>query len=342
MSPTPRNASVMTMPSDRELMLEREFDAPRDLLWEIWTDPEHLARWWGPTGFSITTHEHDPSEGADWRFTMHGPDGQNYSNHIRYLSLRKPDFLAYEHAETPDAPHPGLRAEVRFGAIEADPLRTRLTFRMIFESGEALRRVVQTYGADEGAIQTFNRLGRHVQNQAGLGAQVSHVITRHFDAPRELVYEAWTRAEHLARWYGPAHAPVGRCSLDLRVGGAFLYELKFEDAPHWGRSAFCEIVPGERLVSVMSFVDEHGGLTRAPFDDAWPLLWLSVVTFEPHAGVSMGSVVRIEWTPLDPTEAERRRFASGLEGIDQGWGSTLDRLSAFLEGLSASTRTPVA
>ncbi len=332
MRPTPSNASVLTMPSDRELLLVREFNAPRELLWEVWTDAAHLDTWWGPTGFSTTTHAHDPREGGSWRLTMHGPDGRDYPNHIKYTALRAPGFLAYQHADMPEGVSACFRVEVAFDQITDAPPRTRVTFRMMFDTPEDLKTIVETFGADEGALQTFNRLGRHVQARSGLGADVSHVITRHFDAPRELVYEAWTRAEHLARWYGPAHAPVGRCSLDLRVGGAFLYEMNFPDAPHWGRSVFCEIVPSERLVSVMSFVDEQGALTRAPFDDAWPLQWLSVITFEPHAGPSRGTVVRIEWTPLDPTDAERRCFESGLEGLEQGWGGTLDRLTAFLAG----------
>ena len=66
--------------SDREIVISRVFDAPRTLVFKAWTDPQHLAHWWGPNSFSLTTHEMEFKPGGVWRFVMHGPDGCDYQN----------------------------------------------------------------------------------------------------------------------------------------------------------------------------------------------------------------------------------------------------------------------
>ena len=65
---------------DRELLITRLFDAPVDLVWEAWTNPEHIANWWGPDGFTNTIYQMDLRPGGEWNLTMHGPDGTDYKN----------------------------------------------------------------------------------------------------------------------------------------------------------------------------------------------------------------------------------------------------------------------
>ncbi|MEZ6244219.1 MAG: SRPBCC family protein [Phycisphaerales bacterium] len=329
---TREHQTEMTAPTDREFVLMREFDVPRDLLWKVWTDPAHLAKWWGPTGFSTTTHSQDLREGGSWRFTMHGPDGHDYPNHIRYTTIREPEHLAYEHVEMPGDEPACFQAEGLFEQIGDNPPRTRVTFRMIFPTAEDRERIVKTYGAGDGAIQTFNRLAEHVKRQTGSDADKPFVLTRFFEAPRQLVYDAWTRQEHLAKWFGPPVVTLSHCTLDLRVGGTFHYEMKFPGGDHWGRWVFREISPPERLVFTCCFSDEHGGVARSFFDQRWPLEWLNVVTFEPHAGLKKGTVVRLESWPVNASQGERDTFRAGHDSMTQGWGGTLDKLDAFLAG----------
>ena len=75
---------VVTGAVDRSIVLSRMLQAPREQVFELWTSPEHLANWWGPNGFTLTTHEADIRPGGVWRFTMHGPDGVDYPNVLRY------------------------------------------------------------------------------------------------------------------------------------------------------------------------------------------------------------------------------------------------------------------
>src|SRR5688500_17035285 len=84
---------------DREIVVTREFDAPRELVWEAWTQPQHVAQWWGPRGFTNTIHEMAVKPGGVWRLTMHGPDGTDYPNKIVFTEVVKPARLVYEHSD---------------------------------------------------------------------------------------------------------------------------------------------------------------------------------------------------------------------------------------------------
>src|SRR5262245_27650391 len=112
--------------SDREIIATRVFDAPRELVYRMWTDRQHVARWWGPNGFTNTIHEMDVRPGGVWRFVMHGPDGRDYQNKIVYTEVVPPERLAYDHVSGPT-----FSAVVTF-AEEGG--KTRVTGRMVFES----------------------------------------------------------------------------------------------------------------------------------------------------------------------------------------------------------------
>src|SRR4029077_10253518 len=76
--------------ADREIVIERLLDAPRELVFEVFTSADHLARWWGPTGFSVTTYAFDFQVGGVWRFVMHGPDGRDYQNRLVFDVIEPP------------------------------------------------------------------------------------------------------------------------------------------------------------------------------------------------------------------------------------------------------------
>ena len=154
------------------------------------------------------------------------------------------------------------------------------------------------------------------------------VITRELDAPRELVWKAWTEAERLRQWWGPAGFKVHTCKLDLRPGGFFHYGMKAPDGSDmWGRFVFREIVAPERLVFINSFSDPQGGLARAPFPEPWPMEMLSTITFEARKRKTRVSVT---WLPHNATEAELQTFEKGRESMKQGWTGTFDQFAAYL------------
>ena len=141
--------------SDREIFLTRILNAPRELVFKVWTDPNHVAKWWGPNGFTNTIHEMEVKPGGVWKLTMHGPDGVDYPNKIVFTKVERPKLLMYNHGSD-DVSHPGdFAVTVTFDEQDG---KTKLTMRMVFRSKEELDKVVEKYGALEGAHQHVARL----------------------------------------------------------------------------------------------------------------------------------------------------------------------------------------
>jgi uncharacterized protein YndB with AHSA1/START domain len=154
-----RLEDVLTGTAERQIVLLRMYEVPRERVFEACTSPEHLAHWWGPNGFTITTDAFDLRPGGTWRFTMHGPDGVDYPNLIVFDEMDPPALLSYEHSGQPDEDDPPFHVTVTFDDFLG---MTILTSRMVFASADARDLVVDKYGAIEGGNQTFDRLGAYV------------------------------------------------------------------------------------------------------------------------------------------------------------------------------------
>jgi uncharacterized protein YndB with AHSA1/START domain len=166
------------------------------------------------------------------------------------------------------------------------------------------------------------------RNDPATAAGQEFVVTRVFDAPRELVFQAWTEAERLKHWWGPKGCTIVSCKNDLRPGGVFHYCMRWPDGRDmWGKWVYREIVVPERLVFVVSFADADGNTVRAPFSADWPLEVLSTVTFTKQDGKTM---LTMRGVPINATEAERNTFDAGHESMQKGWTGTLDQLAEYL------------
>ena len=149
--------------SAREIVSSRAFDAPRELVFRAFTDPDHLRHWWGPNGFTTTTSAFDMRPGGVWRFVMHGPDGRDYENRITYDEIVKPERIVYHHGGGDDVEPVQFRTIVTFEDLGG---KTRLTMRGEFLSAEERARVIREYGADKGLVQTLARLANHLATLA--------------------------------------------------------------------------------------------------------------------------------------------------------------------------------
>lgn len=143
--------------TDRELQISRMLNAPRNLVWEVFTKPEHISQWWGPQGFTNTIHTMDVKEGGVWDFVMHGPDGTDYPNTSKYLEVVKPEKLVIRHMVWPDF--------VLTITLEEREEKTFLTWHMLFESAEVFEQVVKQHGADEGLKQNIVKLEEYLSKQ---------------------------------------------------------------------------------------------------------------------------------------------------------------------------------
>ena len=156
---TARKNSPDTEQSARELVFTRVFDAPRELVFKAWTEPEHVAQWWGPDGFTTTIYEMDVRPGGVWRFIMHGPDGVDYKNKIVFNEVVKAERLVYTHSGDVDSKPMHFQVTVTFSGQGG---KTRLSMRTLFETAAELDRVVEKHGAVEGAKQHLRRLAKHL------------------------------------------------------------------------------------------------------------------------------------------------------------------------------------
>src|SRR5258708_6615095 len=157
------------------------------------------------------------------------------------------------------------------------------------------------------------------------GAQGTEFVTsRTFEAPRDLVWKAWTERDRLMEWFGPTGFKMEVATLDLRAGGIFHYCLATPDGNKtWGKFVYREIIPQERIVLVNSFSDENGNLTRHPMAPTWPLEMLSKTTFTEHQGKT---TITLHWSALNATEEEKKTFDTSHDGMNQGWKGTFDQL----------------
>lgn len=152
--------------ADREIVLERIFDAPRELVWEAWTNPKHVAQWWGPNGFTTTIDKMDFRVGGVWKLVMHGPDGTDYMNYSVFSEIVKHERIVFEHGgERKGGPAINFISTWTFEALGN---RTRLSMHLLFDTSAGRELVATEYGAIEGGRQTLERLGAFLEKMARL------------------------------------------------------------------------------------------------------------------------------------------------------------------------------
>ncbi|MGC3944370.1 MAG: SRPBCC family protein [Chryseolinea sp.] len=138
---------------EREIRTVRMFKAPLELMWEVWTSPDHIANWWGPKAFTSTIHQMDFREGGEWRLTLHGPDGTNYPNRSVFKEIVPFKKIVFEHF------NPHFVTTVVFDSIGNE---TQVDWCMVFDTAELREIVVKAHGAEEGQKQNADRLGEYL------------------------------------------------------------------------------------------------------------------------------------------------------------------------------------
>ncbi len=330
----PGTNSTATLPktTDRDLILTRTFDAPRQLVYRAWTDAAHVANWWIPgPGFTAPVCEIDARTGGTLRIDHRGPDGVVGRNTGMFFEAVEPERVVFTMNLLDDASH-AIIAALNTVTFEGQDDKTRLTLhtRAVHLAPEAAAAVA---GMEEGWSNSLDHLAERVGAiRAGADvapAEEQFVYTREFDAPRDVVFAAYTEADRLARWWGPTGFTMLHCSVDLRPGGVFHYGMRAPDGQSmWGKWIFREIARPELLEFIVSFSDEQCGVTRHPMSDTWPLQVLSTVRFEdlgPRTRVIMMA------SPIGSNETERRTFIENKGSMVQGWNGTAEQLDAYLK-----------
>lgn len=139
---------------DRQLVISRLLSAQRELVFKVWTDPDHIKNWWGPNGFTSTIHKMEVKPGGAWDLTMHGPDGTDYKNKSVFKEIRKPERIVYEHVTGPK-----FLATINFTEVGK---KTLIRWSMLFESKESFEQTVRTFKADQGLKQNIDKLEQYL------------------------------------------------------------------------------------------------------------------------------------------------------------------------------------
>jgi uncharacterized protein YndB with AHSA1/START domain len=303
---------------DREIVITREFAAPRELVWRAWTDPEQVVRWWGPRGFTTTIEIMDVRPGGQWKHVMHGPDGSQYPNRSVFQEVVEPEKIVFSHSGGREG-EPGVAfvSTWTFETVKAGT--TRVTIRMVFPTAADRERIEREFGAVEGGRQTLERLAEHLRDAQPAEREI--VLTRVFDAPRELVFRVWTEPAHLARWWGPREFTNPTCEMDLRPGGAYRIVMRSPDGREYPcQGVFQEVAGPERLVFTNNAVGEDGSLV---------LEGLTTVLFAEDGG-------RTTLTLRTRAKAVVDFARAYLSGMEMGWTQSLEKLEEEVRRTGAS------
>ncbi len=158
-----------------------------------------------------------------------------------------------------------------------------------------------------------------------------YILERLFDAPRDLVWQAWTDPALLNRWYGPGADTVIH-EFDLRPGGVWLGEMRWGEKSMFSKVTFQEVDKGRRMVWHHCASDAEWNVTANPMMPNWPRTLLTEVRFEDQDGKTQ---VRLSQTPLDASDAEITCFAKMMANMDGGWASGYRIIDDILAELQA-------
>lgn len=293
--------------ANKELSISRLLNAPRELVWEVWTKPEHLTHWWGPNGFSTITSEMNVKPGGVWRFMMHGPDGRDYPNKIIFIEVVKPELLVYNHSGEEDTEDIKFHVTVNF---EKQGNKTFLSMRSVFESAEVLERVIREYGAKEGMKQTINRLEEYVEIKTISEMANPIVVERTYNAPVEKVWTALTDRGQMKQWY------FDIAEFDLKPG----FEFQFTGGDPNGVQylhlcKIVDVIPNKKLSHTWRYDGYEGN---------------SLVTFELFAE---GDKTRLRLTHAGlETFPAKTTPAFAKENFEMGWTEIISKsLKEYVE-----------
>jgi uncharacterized protein YndB with AHSA1/START domain len=318
--------SASSNPMEREVILTRIFNAPRELVFRAWTEREHLIKWWGPGVFTNPVCEIDLRLGGAWRIVMRGPDGTDYPCGGVYREIVEPERLVFTNIAM-DAQ--GNRLLDGLTTVIFDDLGGKTKLTLVTRAVGLVPLAPQMLaGMEAGWSQSLDKLEQLISGDSAtaqksltitLPSDLEILMTRVFHAPRSLVFEALSKPEHVARWWGPRNTSLSVCEIDFRVGGAWRYVLQTPAGSATFKGVFLEITPPQGLVSTEIFDEPKVGCPE----------WTTTVTLEEHDG-------KTTLTSRVLHKSVENRNGHLYSGMEAGASETYDRLAGLLDSLAKS------
>ncbi|MEO5667115.1 MAG: SRPBCC family protein [Bdellovibrionota bacterium] len=306
-----------------EIQITRIYDAPIKAVWNAWTDPKQVAQWWGPRGFTLTTHSKDLRVGGSWIYTMHGPDGTDYENNTKYYEVEKYSRLVYDHGANDTQP-PLFRVTVDFSEFNG---KTKMDMTMALATAEAATET-KKFIKKAGGNATWDRLAEYLGKESA--GKEQFVINRSFDVPLEVMFQMWTDPKHFSQWLPPTGMQMEFIRADIKVGGSTFYKMtNGKDITMYGRTNYLEIKKPDRLVYTQVFCDKDEKISRHPFAPTWPETMLTTIAFAEEG--PQQTRVTITWEVYGKASVEEiATFVKERAGMTQGWTGSFDKLEDYI------------
>ncbi len=307
-----------------EIYLTRLYDADVKTVWDAWTDPKQVAKWWGPRGFTLTTHSKDLRPGGHWSYTMHGPDGKDWENKTIYHEVEKYSRLVYDHGGNDDRP-PLFRVTVTFQDVKG---KTLMEMAMAFENPEVAKQMAG-FIKQAGGNSTWDRLAEFLTHE--VSGKETFVINRTFRAPIETLYDLWTKPEHVTHWLAPTGVEMEFVRADIRPGGKSFFRMfdAGQTFEFFGLIEYVEMSRPLKLVYQQQFADASGKVSRHPHAPTWPETMLTTVAFASEGPNETRVTVNWEISGT-ATREELEAFIQERGGMTQGWTGSFDKLEEYL------------
>jgi uncharacterized protein YndB with AHSA1/START domain len=319
------SASVVAETS--ELVIERVFDAPRERVWEVFTKPEHIQKWWGPIPFTAPVIELDLRAGGAFRFAMRSPDGHDYWNAGTVREVTPPEklvidmYFANEKGEqvspsTYGFPEGSPSLQVTTFLFRAEGPRTRLTVRQ--------GPIPTGMGANAklGWESSLEKAARAVADHVAENTPTKElVVERVYDAPRERVFEVFTKGEHIQKWWGPKGVGNAIAEFDARPGGAMFMAERLPSGPlFYIAGSVLEIERPSRIVFAFHYANEKRERITPPDRSGLPATWADEIVTTVMLAAE-GSRTRVTITTRVTDE-----MAVWAGRAREGWAQTLDKI----------------
>jgi uncharacterized protein YndB with AHSA1/START domain len=306
-----------------EIRITREYDAPVKAVWDAWTDTAQVAKWWGPRGFTITTHSKDLRVGGGWKYTMHGPDGVDYPNYTKYFEVEKYKKLVYDHGGNDDHP-PMFRVTVLFSESKG---KTKMEMSMTLptaQAAEETHKIIKKHSGNS----TWDRLAEYLEKEST--GKDQFVINRSFDAPLEVMFEMWTNPMHFSQWLPPIGFKMEFIRSDIKPGGSTFYFMSNDAGMKmYGRAEYLKIEKPDRIIYTQQFCDEKENISRHPMLATWPATMLTTVNLTAEGPDR--TRVTVTWEPYGTaTREEIETFVKMRGSMTQGWTGSFDKLEWLL------------
>lgn len=306
-----------------ELHLTRVYDAPVKMVWEVFTDPKHVGHWWGPRGFTLTTHSKDLKSGGHWNYTMHGPDGTDYENRTYYHEVEKHKKLVYDHGANENQP-PLFKVTVLFSESKG---KTTMEMTMALKSEEAAKEIAK-FIKMAGGNSTWDRLAEYLEKETS--GKEKFFINRTFNADIGTLFEMWVNPKHFEKWLGPVGVSMKFLRADIQEGSSAFYRMTGDAGLEmYGQIEYLKINRPDLIVYNQQFADKNGNISRHPHMPTWPETMQTTVRF--IAESENETRVTVEWEPVGKVSAdELAAFIKERGGMTQGWTGSFDKLEKLL------------